>query len=372
MTALAAKLHAAPWQGVFYITGGGASLISQLLEVPGASNTVLEATVPYAEKSLAQLLGKAPEQAVATNTARALAMTAFRRANVLADGKTFGFGASASLVTNREKKGQTRAHWAIQAAEFTHSFSLLLDAQQSRSAQEAKLTQAFWWCINWALLNPPKADADADLALESTAKIEIQSHIAQKQWQPLLQASPHTWCTGDHDGKLLLPGSFNPIHQGHEDMLKVAESITGLKGAFELTLRNADKPDIDFLSTAERLANIKHHDVWLTNLSNFSAKAAAFPGATFALGTDTLARIGQLKFYAGDAKRHEQALQALANLETKFLVFGRVNDDGDDFITFEDLDLPPVLMQLCQGVPVSQYRNDTSSSAIRSAARNKP
>ena len=368
MTALAPKLHASQWQGVFYITGGGASLISQLLEVPGASSTVLEATVPYAEKSLAQLLGKAPEQAVATATARALAMAAYTQANTLADGKNFGFGASASLVTNRERKGQTRAHWAIQAAEFTHSFSLLLDAQQSRQEQEGRLTQAFWQSIGWALLDSP--DAGKEAVAWPKSSIEKHSHAAQKQWQLLLQASPHICCTGDHDGKLLLPGSFNPIHAGHLDMLKVAESITGLKGAFELTLRNADKPDIDFLSTAERLEKIKNHDVWLTNLSNFSAKAAAFPGTTFALGTDTLARVGELRFYANDEKLREQALQALADLKTQFLVFGRISGDGA-FITLDDLNLPPTLAQLCQGVPVDQYRNDTTSSAIRAAARKK-
>ena len=366
MTALAIKLHASPWQGVFYITGGGASLISQLLEVPGASNTVLEATVPYAEKSLSQLLGKAPEQAVATATARALAMAGYKQASALADGQIFGFGASASLVTNRAKKGQTRAHWAIQAAEFTHSFSLLLDAQNSRQEQEARLTLAFWESIDRALLNSSKAPSSTDVLAE--LGIETQSHIAKIKWQPLLKTSPHTWCTGDHDGKLLLPGSFNPIHQGHKDMLNVAESITGLTGAFELTLRNADKPDVDFLSAGERLEKIKNHDVWLTNLSNFSAKAAAFPGTTFALGTDTLSRIGEVRFYANDARLREKVLQALADLETQFLVFGRLS--GGTFITLEDLDLPPTLAQLCQGVPVSQYRNDITSSAIRAAARN--
>ena len=367
MTALAPKLHASPWQGVFYITGGGSSLISQLLEVPGASNTVLEALVPYAEKSLAQLLGKAPEQAVATATARALAMAAYKQANALAEGQNFGFGASASLVTHRAKKGQTRAHWAIQAAEFTHSFSLLLDAQHTRQDQETQLTEAFWQSIAWALLDSSEAAGSTNRLAH--LGIETQTHAAQKQWQPLLKAPPHTWCTGDHDGKLLLPGSFNPIHQGHKDMLKVAESITGLTGAFELTLRNADKPDIDFLSVAERLEKIQDHDVWLTNLSNFSAKAAAFPGTTFALGTDTLARISELRFYANDEKLREQALQALADLETKFLVFGRLY--GEDFITLEDLNLPPTLAQLCQGVPVSQYRNDITSSAIRAADRGK-
>ena len=36
-------------------------------------------------------------------------------------------------------------------------------------------------------------------------------------------------------------------------MMAVAEQVTGRKGAFELTLRNADKPDLDYLSVQERL-----------------------------------------------------------------------------------------------------------------------
>ena len=51
------EIHRAPQQGVFYVTGGGSLLVSDLLTVPGASNTVLEAQVPYASEALTDMVG---------------------------------------------------------------------------------------------------------------------------------------------------------------------------------------------------------------------------------------------------------------------------------------------------------------------------
>ena len=53
MSQRAVILHRSPWQGVFHITGGGSGLLAELLTTPGASGTVLEAVVPYAEAALA-------------------------------------------------------------------------------------------------------------------------------------------------------------------------------------------------------------------------------------------------------------------------------------------------------------------------------
>ena len=73
-------IHDAPQRGVFYVTGGGSLFVSDLLTVPGASNTVLEAQVPYAFEALDEMVGGGNIQACSDATARRMAVRAYRRA----------------------------------------------------------------------------------------------------------------------------------------------------------------------------------------------------------------------------------------------------------------------------------------------------
>ena len=361
MTERAQRLHATHWQGVLYLTGGGSLLLSDLLSIPGASNTVLEATVPYASQALSELLGSAPDQAASAQTGRALSTRAYQRALDLGATQAFGIGLSASLSSSSPKKGQTRAHWAIQTAAKSTSFELLLDNADPRSEHELQLNEALWATIELALMGTG--------GQHQAGLIETHEYSAPAAWQPLLTAAPYATCTHQHDGRLLLPGSFNPVHDGHREMLAVAEAVTGLTGAFELTLRNADKPDLDYLTVHERLAMLADTPVWLSNLSNFEQKAERFPDTTFALGTDTLSRIAEPRFYADSTARMLEAFGRLAAQGTRFLVFGRRLQQH--FVELADLDLPTELAELCQAVPAEQFRNDLSSSAIRAQQRSE-
>ena len=78
-------IHASGCQLVMSITGGGSGVIGALLEVPGASATVLEAVVPYSQRALEDCLSGTVDQACSESTARALAMASFDRARVLSD-----------------------------------------------------------------------------------------------------------------------------------------------------------------------------------------------------------------------------------------------------------------------------------------------
>lgn len=191
----------------------------------------------------------------------------------------------------------------------------------------------------------------------------MDSWEADPVWHELLGNRPYRWCSGNHDGRLILPGSFNPVHNGHYEMVKVAQDICGKPCAFELTLRNADKPDLDYLSVRERLDAIEGCDVWLTNQANFVDKAELFPQATFVLGTDTMSRIGELRFYDESTQNRDTAIRRLQELGIRFLVLGRL--EGQRFVSLDDLSLPPSLRTLCQGVPESVYRNDQSSTQLR-------
>ena len=73
----AAAIHASVGRGFFVCTGGGCGLLSTLLSVPGASQTVLEARVPYSAEAMTSFLGRRPEQFCSEPTARRIAAMAW-------------------------------------------------------------------------------------------------------------------------------------------------------------------------------------------------------------------------------------------------------------------------------------------------------
>jgi hypothetical protein len=123
------QIHRTPTMAVLVVTGGGSQAIADLLAVPGASRTVLEALVPYSDKSLVEFLGEIPTQAVSVETAARLARRAYHRACSLRETETIpvaGLSCTATLVTDRPKKGDHRAHVGLGTSEDTRVFSLTL------------------------------------------------------------------------------------------------------------------------------------------------------------------------------------------------------------------------------------------------------
>ncbi len=80
MEQLVAAIHATDTLAVVAVTGGGVAALSWLLGVPGASRTVLEASVPYAAAALERLIGHRPDQSVSPETAVAMATACLQRA----------------------------------------------------------------------------------------------------------------------------------------------------------------------------------------------------------------------------------------------------------------------------------------------------
>ncbi len=343
----ARQLHSSPWQGVFYVTGGGAGLLAEILATIGASSTVLEASIPYSARSLSELLGGSPDQACSAATARAMAMTAFQRALALGATQPFGFASTASLATNRAKRGAQRAHIAMQTS--TSTLTGRFEFTGDRAAQEAELIEAAWRAINQGL--------DLETALDPP----LEAVNAPAPWCELILGDSVATVTRQHDGKLLFPGSFNPLHAAHEKMMVLAEAKLRLPGAFELSIENPDKPLLDYVEIHERLARFQH-PVWLTRLPTFAQKARNFPNAIFVVGIDTLIRIADPKYYGGVGERDKQ-LAGMIDQAVRFVVFGRTIDDT--YRTIADFDLPESLLQICDEVTEAEFRLDISSTELR-------
>ena len=366
-------LHASTHYGSFVFAGGGTALLAALLAVPGASGTVADARIPYASAALAQYLGGVPDQAVAVTTVRAMAMAALRQTLGLGlpeQSEPFGFAITASLRSATPKRGEHRAHIALQTLSETRTLSIVLSKDARSRAAEESLVSALGWTMLAELAGIPCPPVDL-LAEENIAR---ESYAGNPTWRRLIggEVDALDFVTGtppsaQKAARLVFPGSFNPLHSGHKRMAAVAEARTGLTVEYELCIANVDKAPLDYAAIGARGAGIiDERKLWLTRAGTFVAKARVFPGATFIVGIDTLVRIAEPRFYSSIEQR-DQVANELAALGCHFLVFGRKL--GDTFLNIDDVQLPTALRELCDAVPENAFRADLSSSQLRAAAK---
>jgi nicotinamide mononucleotide (NMN) deamidase PncC len=360
------RIHRSGQQLVIALTGGGSGAISALLQVPGASASILEAIVPYSPTAMQQWLGAPVEQYCSEKTARTMAMRAFERACELTDRNLdalIGVGATASLATNRPKRGAHRIHIACQSATATTIYSCsFTDGGGMRAEEEDVSTRLTLHAIAEA------CDVSAEtLEIPNYATVDRRTKRAPREWTELLVGKREIVVIGKQpDGssrKVLFPGAFNPPHQGHIQMAEVAARRCGAPVTFELSIANVDKPPLDFIEVANRLELLKDRPTMLTRAPTFVEKSALAPGCVFVVGADTIERIADPRYYGDDPAERDRAIAQIAERGCRFLVFGRTRDGR--FETTSSIDIPPELRNLCDEVPESEFRADVSSTELR-------
>jgi nicotinamide mononucleotide (NMN) deamidase PncC len=182
MASLIAQIHASPTMAVIVVTGGGAQTIADLLAVPGASKTVLEALVPYSGRSLAEWLGAPPTQSVSVDTAAAMAQAAYRRARHLREDVTtpvVGLSCTATLATDRPKKGDHRAHLGLAREGQTRVYSLTLSkGARDRQGEERVVSDLLIHILAEACGVIP---AEEELALLSGEQVTVRKFIQERR-----------------------------------------------------------------------------------------------------------------------------------------------------------------------------------------------
>lgn len=164
---------------------------------------------------------------------------------------------------------------------------------------------------------------------------------------------------------IIFPGSFNPPHKGHIELVRAAMETTNCEVAwFELSITNADKPSLQIDQIVERVSRFlslqqqplkgkngtgmfpKQWGILLTDAPLFvqkanllhpmqvsrsflstlptspqQQKAAEFPNLHFVIGTDTLVRLVDKKYYDNS---EEKMIQTLSSMPCRFVVGGRL------------------------------------------------
>jgi hypothetical protein len=165
----------------------------------------------------------------------------------------------------------------------------------------------------------------------------------------------------------LVPGAFNPLHDGHRQLAAVATRLLGGPVAFELSVLNVEKPPLTDGEVMRRLKEfVQGPPVWLTRAATFQEKAQLFPQTVFVVGADTAARIVAARFYGESFAEMCSALDGIARRGCRFRVAGRADTEGR-FLELEHLPIPPEYAYLFESIPQNTYQCDISSTRIRNS-----
>lgn len=398
LTPVIEQIHASPTKLVIYVTGGAVHAPTWLLSVPGASRTVLDARVPYSHESLAELVRPGPPRDQATEKPRSvskemaelMAGAAFREAtNLSAFGSpVVGVGVTCALATDRNRRGEDRAYICTKdsrgetvVTRVDFEKEQLSRVEQDVVASTLTIDAVARACgIRSNIEMPPASHAvtqvvDSPIHASDECQAERQAIrcLLRGDVQTVEFSGGHIYLDAPRRDRLYLPGSFNPLHDGHKEMLDAASKHdpTKLGASFELAVENADKGLLDEDEIARRVTQFTAVGLplILTRAPLFTSKSELFPRSTFVVGYDTAIRLVQQRYYGSEAEMVRQ-FATLVQRDCSFLVAGRVDPTSGTYRSMNDVQVPDALqtMEMFAGLDEAAFRNDISSTELRNRA----
>jgi nicotinic acid mononucleotide adenylyltransferase/nicotinamide mononucleotide (NMN) deamidase PncC len=344
--------------------GAGTPFIADLFSVPGCSSYMAGARVLYAPEDLHDFIGHQDiEHAVSYTTALELATESYIRARQTNRSKNaVGLGVTAAIATNRQRKGEHQAFYAV----VTHDHIIVdykwlghgsVEGEDSRKGMELFITQDCVAFLQYAVLNPDP-EVETKLARETFFKHPVFGSSGVRQ--PGDQGSTN----------LVFPSAFNPLHDGHRTICETAENLVGFENATYLVCTKSphkgEMPLQQMLDIVAQVRNEKWRADYRPRTVEFSADEPLFidmarkrPGSTFIIGADAMQRMLDPKW----GPNVEEMLNEMRNLKVTFLVRGR--EIEGKFVQCRDIAVPFPYQLLFRPL---EGRCDISSTDLRKTA----
>lgn len=348
-------------------TGGGAGLQGELWAPPGSSVYLSGASFPYSPEEQEELLGFMPEHFCSQEAAVDLASAAYMKAYQFGGKKPVGVGITASVASEKVHRGEHQVFVCVMTDDKVNTLHQILDkgVGQHKRYLDGKL------CDDAGLL-----------ALIDT--LHIAEHSSGLEYQDATQLATERFlirrfftaegkryqgrmaCALDPKRYILIPGAFNPPHEGHYGAASSLKDEYGLDTIFEITRR---PPHKDVLSVQEMLKRAKllqgHDRLFTHSLPYYIDKAREFPGMPIFLGADAMVRLLDPKWSLDITAM----FQEFKKLKTTLYIGGR--DVDGKFITRDDIIYHSLLLTDQQGALLNEISKPVngewhiSSSEIR-------
>jgi nicotinamide mononucleotide (NMN) deamidase PncC len=320
-------------------TGGGAGFQNELWAEPGSSAYLSGASFPYSPEEQEELLGFMPEHFCSKENAIDLASAAYMKAYKFGGKDPVGLAITASVASEKEHRGEHRAYTCIMTKDkvLTTHHTMVKGTgvcQRGRDGTDCDALTFFTLLDGLGIATcdtgqPEYEDATA-LAKE---RFFLRPYFTEGGQR--LARIPSIKSDGDyrHDPFVLMPGAFNPPHEGHFGTAAHVLREYGKQTIFELT---AEPPHKDWLTVQELLQRAKllqgHHRIFTRKEPYYIDKARAFPGMGMVLGADAMVRILDPKW----GLNFDEMFKEMDQLRTKLYIGGR--DINGKFTTRNDIE----------------------------------
>jgi nicotinic acid mononucleotide adenylyltransferase/nicotinamide mononucleotide (NMN) deamidase PncC len=345
------------FDGHIYVvaTGAGAGIQNAIWQVPGCSKVLVGASFPYAQSETIDFLGFDPGGGwCSAGMAVQLATEAYRRA-CIDDKPAIGLAVTAAVATTRDLKGGSRFYVAVMTDKGCEVVKV--EPAGDRNVQGIVSDNVALAMLRKAAGLPQEYSTLRGLTIVNAEETALNLLLAR----PYFRRDRTRAIKPDSKRKVLFPGAFNPLHEGHVGMANDAAKQMGMPVIFNIEVAPPHKAPLSAGAVMRRIRDLRGRRVLLTRgLPLYADKAKTFPRSFILIGADALGRMLDPKWGPSPF----DVMEAFRKNQCRLLVAGRKM--GDSFVTLADVAVPRSHTDMF--VPLDGRRWDISSTEIRRAS----